>query len=139
MPDLFKFVERHWIKTRAAKAKGLAEAERMLCAQMASDPTLAAARLVVNVKPRVRSVYTLYTRAKQVLETRMAGGPGPGGLDALPEGRVRGPSPLHALLWVMAWRDAFCCADVSWMCDPTGCTVFGKSHATLVPHQLGCF
>jgi hypothetical protein len=71
MPDILKHVSRHRDRVLRCQAVGLEQAERALRAQVGADATLAASRLEVSVRPRLRSVHALYVRAKKLLQEKM--------------------------------------------------------------------
>ena len=73
MPQLFEYIDRHRTKTFLLKRAGLAETDSMLRDRMLSDGSLQLAGLQVGVQPSLRSVFSLFTRAKHALERRTPG------------------------------------------------------------------
>jgi hypothetical protein len=95
-PLVHKLISKQRGKELSRQSQDLQEAKSFLTKHLGHDGALAACGLHVQVRPRLRSVYSLYLRACKCLQERVSYGLP----EEMPEERVR----LGLLFWHALWR-----------------------------------
>ena len=99
-PRVYRLVAKQRTRELERQRSDLDEAARYLADHLSHEAAVATGGLACEVRPRLRSVYSLYTRAARALQERVSYGLP----DDMPEGRVRGAAVRACTACLLACR-----------------------------------